>query len=130
MVRLPTDADTTGATGVSRTVTVELLLMLSSQAATRAGGTTRIEHKQPSYAKPGRVARQRGQCPRRPGRPYPAMLYSAVTTDACPATERSWVKIPHGTATVSGERAPTIRSRVGHGLFEAAANDAIRHCAS
>jgi hypothetical protein len=32
MVRLPTDADETSGTGVSRTVTVELLLMLSSVA--------------------------------------------------------------------------------------------------
>src|SRR6476660_9649234 len=112
MVRLPTDADATGATGVSRTVTVELLLMLSSQL--RPGRQAPPESSTNSHLmpSPGRVARQRGQGPRRPGRPYPAMLYSAVTTDACPATERSWVKIPHGTATVSGERAPTIRSRV------------------
>jgi hypothetical protein len=33
MVRLPTDAVATAATGVSRTVTVEDLLMLSSYAA-------------------------------------------------------------------------------------------------
>ena len=62
------------------------------------------EHKPPFYAKISwtRKARAAGQVP------YPAMLYSAVTTDACPATERSWVQIPHGTATVSGERAPVL----------------------
>src|SRR5437899_12764680 len=104
IVRPATDADATSSTGLSRTVTVELLLMGSSPAG-RSGRLPNAQRDRRAHVAPvsatcrkptGYVTqtvrqRQLRQCD-----------ILAFTNDARPGGHAKWVRSPHGPATVSG----------------------------